>query len=603
MRLKSSLLATVIGSAIALGSGVANATEITTLPGPTSTEQVFGVGSSLIAPYFRQAADCYSIKTPLIFTGTPPTTQTLADFTYTGEPSQHCATTDYVTNRKITYMSTGSGVGIGALYSHDPAKAGDSDPAAGNQFLPKINFALSETALGAADVAIYNNGGTEQGIVTKAAGVTPGAGEYPNAAYNYGALIQFPVLVTAVAIAYDPVYKKVRAADGSITEYEFRNRWERADSSGGLRLSQQLVCAIFNGDVTNWNNADLKTLNKSSALKSLDDGAATFNVPMQIVGREDSSGTSSLWTRFLANACSSYAGNSYGNSTSRMPGTYTDSTGGARTTATLNKDLAGAVWNKSSDNFGAGAVFYSTGVNDAETLGKYTLANGSDGVAKYIDFTQEPSATIGDSVQQGRIGYVGPDFVLPGVLVTLANTYNLKTFDVANALGQFRAPTPANALSSYKSAVLPESDASGNFVAAASCSTATPTVKCRKNPQDWVEPADKSSVLANTNNSGASYPIMGTTNALMYSCYAKALSSRTLISFWGNFYESQKTITDVTLGLLAQASLAPVPSNWRKAIKTTFFDTTDPTGLGLTVGTVGVDAKCAAGDFGARIGG
>ncbi|QGP80481.1 substrate-binding domain-containing protein [Sphingobium sp. CAP-1] len=574
---KAYLLGTAAAFAAASMSGIAGAQTVGT---------VYGNGASLPAPYFRQAADCYSVKTDLIFDGNPPVTVTVPDFNYTGAPAQDCAVTDYIANKQLVYKSTGSGVGIAAIFSHDPAKAGDISPVDGVQLFPMINYALSETSLGTNDVAAYNNGGTVQGVTVVAPGVTPGAGQYANPKETYGSLIQFPLLIAPVTIAYDPVYKKVRNGDGTITEYSFALRYARADGSGGLRLDQNGVCAIFNGDITNWGDARLKTLNGNHTLRDATDTGA-FTVPLQIVGREDSSGTTSLWTRFLANACASYSGNAYADSSSRLPGVYVDSTGATRNTASP-KDMVGAVWNKSTSNFGVSRTFYAG--NDAEVVGKYTLANGNDGVAKYIDFTQNPGNSAGSLVRQGRIGYVGPDYVLPGVLYTQSNNYNLQTADVRNAAGSYRAPTATSVRAAYGAVLPPESDASGNYVANAACASGDVSASCRSQPQDWVQAASKTSALANPAGS-LSYPIVGTSNMLLYSCYA-AESSRTALINFLNFYEKSKTINDTTIGLLASAGFQPVPTAWRKAIIDTFVSSNDPNGTSLTLTRTGARTQC-----------
>jgi hypothetical protein len=49
------------------------------------------------------------------------------------------------------------------------------------------------------------------------------------------------MLVAPVAIAYDPVYKKVRQGDGSVKEYKFRINRTRADGSGGLHLDADTI--------------------------------------------------------------------------------------------------------------------------------------------------------------------------------------------------------------------------------------------------------------------------------------------------------------------------------------------------------------------------
>ncbi len=571
----------LLGTAAAFVAG-----SMSVIAGAQTVDTVYGNGASLPAPYFRQAADCYSVKTDLIFDGNPPVLQTAPDFNYTGTPAQDCATTDYIANDRLVYKSTGSGVGIAAFFSHDPVRAGDIDPADGVQLFPTINYALSETSLGTNDVAAYNNGGTVQGVTVVAPGVTPGTGQYRNPREAYGAMVQFPLLIAPVTIAYDPVYKKIRNGDGSISEYSLNLRYPRADGSGGLRLSQAAVCAIFNGDIVNWGDSRLRALNGNRSFVDLSD-PGSFTVPLQIVGREDSSGTTSLWTRFLANACASYTGNAYADSTSRLPGVYVDSTGATRTTSSP-KDLVGAVWNKSSNNAGAGRVFYAG--NDAEVAGKYTLANGNDGVAKYIDFTAEPGATAGNLVRQGRIGYVGPDFVLPGVLYTQANNYNLQTADVQNVAGAYRAPTATALRSSFGSILPPESDANGNYVPNTACLSGDVSASCRNQPQDWVQAASKTAPLANPTGS-LSYPIVGTSNILLYSCYASDAARTPLVGFL-SFYFKSATINNTSLGLLASSGFQPITTPWRKAITDSFVTSTDPNGTQLTIARRGARAWC-----------
>src|SRR5262249_40859478 len=142
--------------------------------------------------------------------------------------------------------------------------------------------------------------------------------------------------------------------------------------------------------------------------------AASWSVPMQIVGRNESSGTTSIFTRHLANVCSAVAGNQYANGTTTLPSTL-----------------------RSHSNF-----YDKTQPNNpvaGETVADFTLADGSDGVSKYLDFTRTPSATAGDSVTQGRIGYVGTDYALPGALNNPADanvaTYSLNTANLKNSAG------------------------------------------------------------------------------------------------------------------------------------------------------------------------
>jgi ABC-type phosphate transport system substrate-binding protein len=540
----------------------------------------YGAGASLPAPYFRQAADCFGTTEKLLFSGTPPTSSPVRAFNYTGAESQNCATEKATDDVRIKYMSTGSGTGIRGFFSHDPAQVGDVSSASGIQNFPSFDYGLSETALGATEVGYYNNGNTEVAgggsvaVTVVAPRATPAAGQYKNPRTNYGALIQVPLLIAPVTIAFDPVYKKVRQADGTVKSYSFNLAFKRADGSGGLRLSQEVVCAIFNGDIRNWNDKRLTALNGGKSLQSTSD-RSTFSVPMQIVGREDSSGTSSLWTRFLAKACENYDGNSYIDSTSRLPGTYTDSSGTTRTTATGNKDLAGAFYQKANSNAPV----------SGERTGTYTLANGNDGVAKYVDFTREPGSAEQSSVVQGRIGYLGPDYALPAVLFTATNRYNLMTADVENRAGNFVAPTATAALASFGSILPPDTDSKGAYKPSSDGSS-----RSRSNPQDWVEPAKKTSPLANPSASNG-YPILGTSNFLGYTCY-KSKTTRSAVQRFQRYFAANPTVVDPKLGILAKSGFAAMPEAWQTAIERSFFDGKDPDNLDLTVATAKSGNQC-----------
>jgi len=543
------MLTTAIAGASALGAGAASA----------AATDVFGGGASLPAPYQRGAADCYGVKTDLIERdatgGTAPVVTTIADFNYTGTAAFDCATSTVNANARIFYSSTGSGRGIAAHVSHDPSFYGDTNPTtAGVQLFGSVQYNLSETSLSASNVTAYNNGGTigsgSTAVVMVAPGATPATGQYANPKEKYGNLIQYPFLIAPVTIAYDPVYKKVRQADGSVKEYSFAVRSTFARNSGGLRLDQATYCKIFNGQITNWNDPALTALN-GKTLKDPTDPTptASWSVPMQIVGRSDSSGTTSLWTRHLAAACAGVSGNAYADSTSTLPA-----------------GLQGVVYDKTTAN-----------TSVAGTPGLYVRADGNGGVAKYIDFTALPGVNTGDNVTQGRIGYVGPDFVLPAVLATQANAYNLNTATLQNASGKWIAPTADAAATSFGSRLPPDSTSKGLYDPASLDS------RSRTQPADWVEPASKTSPLANPTAANG-YPIVGTSNVLLYTCYASAKQYGALTGYL-KWYNDNAVVTDSNLGILAQSGFAPMPVAWRKAIRDTFLSNT--AGLNLNIDQVG----------------
>lgn len=548
----SALVASFAGAASAADGVHTNAKAV---------QPLFGGGSSLVAPYWRQAADCYGIPTALIFKGVPPTTVNEAPFNYVGKKTSMDCAVDHVNSKaQVVYISTGSGTGIAAIYSHDTAKYGDTDPTkAGDQFFPTLQYGLSDASLGSTEVGVYNNGGTVQGVTVVAPGGTAGSGQYPNPHDKYGALVQFPASIDPVAVTYDPVYKKVRAAGGAITSYSFNVKKPRADGSGGLALDATTYCKIFNGQITNWNDPALKALNGNTSLKDPADPTAegSWSVPMQIVGRNESSGTTSIFTRHLANVCASLNGNNYAEAGSTLPAA-----------------LQGVVYDKSQPNNAVAG----------ETLGKFTRADGSDGVAKYVDFTVDPTSTVGNTVIQGRIAYIGPDYTLPAVLNTNANTFNLNSANLKNSSGAFVAPTAAAASAAFGSLTPPDSDNQGHYDAG----SADP--RSRANPQDWVEPASKTSALANP-TAAAGYPIVGTTNMIAYTCYASAKDVAKLDGFL-KWYLGSKVVSDPKAGLLAAAGLAPLPKKWITAITETFVS--NPDGLNLDFSTPGAGG-CTAG--------
>ena len=545
----------MVGAALAASSFAAAAQAAVTID--------YGGGSSLIAPYLRQAADCYGVPVPPVTTGGTlwvkggnPVNEPF--FNFVGTPAQNCATTHTSAVRELSYISTGSGAGIAGVYSNDPVKYfGDIDPTtAGNQFYPSIQYGASDAGLAASDVTIYNSGGTEgsgaNAVTVVAPGGTPTAGQYSNPHEKYGALVQFPLLVTPVDFAYDPVYKKVKAS-GTVTEYKLNVQAARADGSGGLKLDKTAYCKIFNGQITNWNDPALTTLNGGVSLKDPADPGA-FSVPLQIVGRGDSSGTTSIFTRHLGAVCTSVAGNQF--------------TDGA---TTLPAGTQGGTYDKTTANFPAPA---------GEVLGKFTLTTGSDGVAKYVDFTAVP-VNNGDTIIQGRLGYLGPDFALPASAALGTNAFGLNTATLKNAKNVFQAPTTKTVTASFGSVLPPQSDSKGNYVAA--------NPGNRADPSQWAASVHSTETLANPQVSGG-YPVIGTTNFIGSQCESTSAKSGVLTGLF-TWYLTNKTIIDPTNGLLGKAGFAPMPAAWKTAIKGTFLANTS--GLGLNMSNKGNAASAA----------
>jgi len=570
----SKMRTTLLTGAYVLAAGV------TGLAGTANAAdtKVYGGGSSLISVYMVQAFNCYGNPQQLIIRS-PLSLKTIAPFNYVGTKGQpqDCATQHVVTNADLFFDSAGSGVGIAGLFSHDPSSAapngyGDIDPnTSGEQDMPAISYGMSDAGLSATDVGFYNNGNDDQGpnnpctvkeqlVCVVAPGETANPPTtYPNPAEHYGAMIQFPVSVDPVAFAYDPAYKKITNGAGQTTTYHFNIKFAHADGSGGWRLDQAAYCTIFNGvaeggsAITNWNDSRLKALNGGQSLVDPTDpaGAAGFSVPLQIAGRQDSSGTTSIFTRHLAHVCGTLGINDPNNQ-------YAD---GA---TTLPASLQGGTYDGTN----------ATG----EVLGKFTLATGSGNLAKYTAFLTVPA--IGQTLTQGHISYLGADFVAPANQVNGNNTFNLNSADLKNQAGKFVAANGASAAAAFGSLAPPQSDSKGHYDLS-SCSG--PSAKCRAHPYDWAEPVSKTSPLA-APTGRTSYPVVGTTNVLTYTCYENAKVA-SLMKKYFTWYVKNVTVQEVPDGLLTKNGLASLPTPWRTAVTETFLN--NNSGLNLTIDKAG----------------
>ena len=566
---------------------------------PAVTE-VFGGGSTLIGPYLVQAQNCYGVPAVLQNQGSYPygafstTVTTPTAFVYTGTGSgtgnQNCGTTHVDTTVQFNYLGSGSGNGELGVFTHDlTTDVGVTGDVGGNAFT-SIQYGAGDYAIGASEVAAYNNGGTlsQTTGATPAGTVTllaPGVGgasglTYANPVAQYGKFVQFPISIDPVAIAYSSTYKVVVDGSGNATYYHFNIASPNGDGSGGLKLDMPTLCAIFNGAIKNWNDPELQVLNGGTSLQDPTDPAtnwSTTGLPIELVGRSDSSGTTSIFYRALASQCTGkYVEPGVGGV--NVSKTYTKNyavTGGKKLPAALQ---SGQVYVKTAPNNGPGS-----GVTPV--AGKFTLATGTSSVAKYLAFTYTPSA--GNSWSQGRIAYIGTDYALPYVANTGANTYGLNIADIKGTYNTtFLEPSAANAQQAFYYAgalvVSPPQTlaaAKGTLPAGAYAPTTT-GYGLRSAPSDWAQPITTTFTYSNGtaaknllgNPKGpAAYPLVGTTNLFLNTCYASTQPQ--LVAFL-NWYLTSPVVNDATNGLLAKSGLAPLPAVWTKAIIDTFLTPT-----------------------------
>jgi hypothetical protein len=562
-----------------------------------------GAGASLPAVALRQTLDCYGVKTPLAFSGAASATNplTIADGNYANAAAATlgsrfgCAdpvgAAGSLTNRVVQkdvdarYISTGSGAGRTAWVSHaSPAvtfPAGWVDAS----YPYGVQFAFSDDPAAASLLTSYNT--TVLSATTDPNGAAVGAG---TAASRYGAPIQIPIFVAPVTFAYDPIYaREVQLVGGvnTVVSFKYKIPVARADGSGGMRLTKAQYCAIFNGVITNFNQLPATVVDKDP----LD--TAPFNVPIKLVGRSETSGTSVLFTRALAAQCTG-PNNTTLNVTFRdgtvhpIPNKFVNAENllprsGAVTIAGTGYTGASTI---SPTNSISGAFFdkaTSTITIGAEAPGLFTVANGNDGVALAIHVQDQPNiAILGDRKQNGRWGYVGPDYTLPAAAYTGATPgFGLFTASLQIGTGTTYAdPSPANASAAYGTLQPPQSKGTAGAYDAAG-------VGDRANPLNWVQLADKSVPLANPVKG---YPVVGSSNALLYTCYFDQASRRAVVGAFANMVGKvtkddlnqampAKLATDPKFGTFALNGLAPLPAGWQTAINETFFKNSTQVGI------------------------
>jgi len=536
---------TNVAQALALALGVA-------ATGQAAAVTFEGGGASLPAPFMRTAADCWGNKENLLVrtggSGTPLTVSTLADFNYTGDPAYDCATQQVSTTDSVRYMSTGSTRGVISYFTADPARLLDGATVpSGTTPYSAIQFAMSEAPLSTTQTSAWNNGGTVSGSFTvRAPGVADDPNvstDYPNPSELYGPIIQVPALGTPVAIAFDRAYKRVKGASGPITTYRFQ-----LQNGGQMRLDTAAYCEIFNGTISDWSDAKLTALNNGVPLLDPADPDIASGLPIKIVGRADGSGTTSLWTRHLAKVCGDLAAGS------AIPANY---------------------YTDAKDNLGDLAA---AGIPAARDLRR----QGNEGVALELG-TDTPAAS--QTVINGSIGYVGPDFLRRYAAAgSVGASLYLNPAQVQNANGNWVLPTPSTTATALAAKLPPQSNSDGSYNAAQPGD--------RSNPQDWVGALSKTDSLANPLAAGA-YPIVGTSNFLLYSCYSTAGEVQALkrlatfgtegfLRWW--FKSANKTLNGAG-GILLSSGFTPVPGAYRRAITDTYLG--NSLGLNLDIRATG----------------
>jgi ABC-type phosphate transport system substrate-binding protein len=299
-------------------------------------------------------------------------------------------------------------------------------------------------------------------------------------------------------------------------------------------LSTNTLCGIFTGAITSWSDPAIKADNRGVQLGT---GKIT------VVYRNDSSGTTFLFSNALINQCgvTAYSGTSgtvtafSTKSTHPVPGKWL-------------YDNGNFTYNSAAPHYKSGTSFFINVFNASDLPANFYNDNGgASGVTGGASGSGGVKTII--LATTGSIGYLSPDFVQPvdkaGPLAANLQTY--ASFS-AGSTPSYRPPTAANAvpiMSASKPPVFPTAAA---------------------NPLNW-------GALNPLPSGSQTYPIGGFTFIDLHRCYKSAgdvaaLASTTTGSYgYLTWYYGPKSVNSGTpAAILAADGFAPVPAAWATAV-------------------------------------
>jgi ABC-type phosphate transport system substrate-binding protein len=345
-------------------------------------------------------------------------------------------------NVQFLYASIGSGGGVTAFINYDTPSAvpAVTEPPYTSSFFPGYpypdgpgtagtvpaighHFSLTEATLSTTQLTTYNT----------------------NNLAARGPAIQAPLLATNVAL--------------SIVASTFNNLQRPIPVTGtsNLYLNREQYCAIWGGYVTDFADGIFKASNKNKSITTL------ASLPITRVVRQDSSGTTFIFTQRLADQCEDTIYPFWDGGARYIPGTRVSST-------TVPSPANSTVWNEHGN-----PVFIPA-------------AAGNGAVAQAVQ------------LGNGNIGYNSPAFIEPFVSNGVVSA-NLQTFLDPQL---FIAPTVASTLAAI-----------GNVLA--------PTGAAFTDPLAWgalqAIGTDGVTETIERPNRPSAYPIVGFNYGLFYPCY------------------------------------------------------------------------------------
>lgn len=590
----SLLAASMLASTIASG---AHAQAVN--PGP---EVLHGVGASSITYVLVQDLNCLSGFNPA--GNNNNTTTVVPEGNYVGSGTTpkplNCATTDLQPNNSGLYVATGSGGGRTGWRSFSRSIFSGSvvnpfDPSNTDPAWAHYQFAFTEGPISKSDQDAY--------VVSAAAN-------------KLGNAIQIPVYALPIAVAYSPVYGRDTVA-GRDLKFNVKSTYVQKDAAlnpiGGLRLNRSDYCEIFNGVITDWTDAKLKTRNGGQSLVDpLDPRGASATIPIRLVGRSDSSGATDIFTRHLAAVCGADVNlggiNKFNRAAGGLPyhavfdmrsvdsgtvynGTYGSSFANATNDA-AHQSLSGAYFNKTT-----GTIVTTLG---AEAPGKFMVANGASGVHDAIVLAPDVPSSNG-VLLNGKLGYLGSDYVLPAPLGTGTFSAALQVNGAGTVYAMPNATNASAAFGTGTTAILPpQSTSTGAYSTADTRTVVNPTTGLaepidRANPLHWAAALYNNPALTLAAPQKG-YPMTGVSFMLTYQCFANAstrLAINNLIGLiLGKATKEAPLVFDPNVfistsktspGINIQSGFAPMPAAWRTAMTETFLKSSAQ--VGATGGT------------------
>jgi phosphate transport system substrate-binding protein len=199
------------------------------------------------------------------------------------------ATTSSAGNTSQTTATTSAGASLSSLQAKAPTSSVSLLETGSSLLYPLFNLWVSGAKQKFPNITVSTaSTGSGTGVSAAATGtVQIGASDAylsPTEVTKYSGLMNIPVAISSQFIAYNV-----------------------PDVSGHLKLTGALLSSIYQGQVTNWDASQIKTLNP---------GVTLPNLPIVTVHRSDSSGDTFLFTSFLSDTDPSGWGSKYSYSTS-----------------------------------------------------------------------------------------------------------------------------------------------------------------------------------------------------------------------------------------------------------------------------------------------